>query len=185
MTTNPPTTPPPAHPASPDQLAPIRRLHEHKRFALDDFLTALEPLTPDQLHHTSDIGMGSLIATAAHCLAADRVWIDALQGIKTTPLLTPEDCPDTQTARRTERELNERWHPFLTQLKPADLPRPISRTTAATGETYTITTLDIILHVATHQAHTIAQGRNMLRKLDITPLSRNDLVFWAINRPIT
>jgi len=168
-----------------DPLTPLRRLHDHKRFALDDFLSALESLTHEQLNQSFDIGMGSLIATAAHCLAADRVWIDALEGINTTPLLTPADCPDTQTARRTEQHLNERWQSFLTRLEPEELTRPISRTSAATGDTYTITALDIILHVATHQAHTIAQGRNMLRKLNITPLSRNDLVFWAINRPLT
>lgn len=167
----------------PSALDIVRRLHHHKRFAFEDFIDACRPLTREQLHQRFDIGMGSVIATAAHCLGADLVWLEALQGNENQQLLNDDTCPDIPAIDAHHKDIAARWDAYLDAFDTNDLTRSITRVSFVTKQQYQISVADILLHLATHQAHTIAQGRNMLRQLGLTEFSRNDLVYWAIDRP--
>ena len=170
--------------AKPTALLPILRLHDHKRDARDAFLERCRLLTDAELRKAFPIGMGSLWNTLAHLLGADLVWIDALTGAGGTALLGADDVASLDELIERWSQIDGRWHGLLATLSPDQLSERVTRRSALRDAAYTITTLDILLHVCTHQAHTIAQGRNMLRSLGVGELDSSDLVFWAVDRPL-
>lgn len=165
-------------------MLPILRLHEHKRSSRDQFVTQCGALSAAELRTPFLIGRGSLWATLVHLFGADLIWIDALESRGMTALPGDDDVNDLDELRACWDETDHRWHAFLAQLGPERLSEPVHRRSSMLNREYTITVLDVLLHVCTHQAHTIAQGRNMLRSMGHGEQASNDLVFWAIDRPL-
>jgi uncharacterized damage-inducible protein DinB len=112
------------------------------------------------------------------------VWIDALEEKDDTALPEPDEVGSLDELTSMWGGVDERWHAHLATLRPTGLTRRITRHSTIMKRSYTVTALDILLHVCTHQAHTIAQGRNMLRSLGQSEFPRSDLIYWAIDRSL-
>ncbi len=155
----------------------VRRLHQHRMWTNRRLLGATRFLTQQQLHYSLPIGQGSVWKTLTHLLAAEYVWIEALQGNE-NPLL-PGDVPgqlpgnqqgDDAIASLDElasrwQELDRRWSDFLVTLTDKMLDATICKTSISSGTRRGTKCGDVLLHVCTHGQYTAAQMINMLRQL--------------------
>jgi len=145
----------------------IRRLREHQRWANARCLEAADTLTPEQLHQALPVGQGSVLNTLTHLYAAEYVWLEAMRG-NTRPLSPWAFVfDDLDALREAWAELDARWAAFFDDLTDADLGKPITKTSTSSGKGKTFTTpmSDVLLHVSTHAAYTMAQLNQMLRQL--------------------
>ena len=168
----------------PTALLPVLRLHGYKLASRDAFLELCRGIGDAELRRSFPIGMGSLWATLTHLYGADVVWIDALTGVDDTVLPASGTIGSLDELLGVWSSVDDRWHGYLATLREERLTGRITRRSRAMNRSYTVTVLDVLLHVCTHQAHTIAQGRNMLRSLGLTELPRSDLIFWSVDRQL-
>ena len=159
----------------------VQRLLQHRQWATARLRDAARPLTKEQLEQPFPIGQGSVWRTLTHLMAAEYVWLSALQG-KTA--LMPGDTeaalpgnqqgenPIASFAELDTRwdELDARWRDYVATLTPETLESNIDKVSSMSGKTYSTRVLDVLLHVGTHAQYTTAQAVNMLRHLGVEPL---------------
>jgi uncharacterized damage-inducible protein DinB len=162
----------------------IRRLHQHRMWVNGQLLDAVQNLNEKQLRQPMAIGQGSVWKTLTHLLAAEFVWLEALDGNE-NPLLpgdVPGKLPGNQETggaiaslyelRCRWRALDERWHDYLAHLTDESLDEVVYKisTSSGLGKRYGTRRGDVLLHVCTHAQYTTAQLVNMLRQLGVTSL---------------
>jgi uncharacterized damage-inducible protein DinB len=162
----------------------IRRLHQHRMWVNGQLLDAVQNLNEKQLRQPMAIGQGSVWKTLTHLLAAEFVWLEALDGNE-NPLLpgdVPGKLPGNQETggaiasldelRSRWRALDERWHDYLAHLTDESLDEVVYKisTSSGLGKRYGTRRGDVLLHVCTHAQYTTAQLVNMLRQLGVTSL---------------
>ncbi|MBX3444596.1 MAG: DinB family protein [Planctomyces sp.] len=161
----------------------IRRLHQHRMWAIGRLLYAVQDLTEEELQRPLPIGQGSVWRTLTHLIAADFAWIEALEG-NPEPLFpgdVPGRLPGNQAGSGTLRnlaELRTRWAEIdahwerslqgLAEESLTDLVEKVS-TSSAAGKRFSVRRSDILMHVCLHSQYTVAQLVNMLRQLGRSP----------------
>lgn len=162
----------------------IRRLHQHRIWVDRKLITACTDLTDEQLRQRFSIGQGSVWSTLTHLMAAEYVWLQAIQGNEspTMPGDLPSQLPGNQLGENAISslaelssfwdELHQEWEQFLWELDPSQLRRPVYKvsTSSRAGERLAAAMSDILLHVCTHAQYTSAQMVNMLKQLGVSPL---------------
>jgi len=168
----------------------IRRLHEHRLWVNRNLREAVCPLSREQLHRSFPIGQGSIWQTLTHLMAAEYVWLEALEGNE-TPLM-PGDAPGRlpgnqdgeepiasleELATRWQ-ELDRRWTSYLLEFTDESLGEPVYKvsTSSSSGERFATRRSDILLHVCTHAQYTTAQLVNMLRQSGLTEFPQTMLI---------
>jgi uncharacterized damage-inducible protein DinB len=103
---------------------------------------------------------------AAHILAAERLWLDRLEGRKQTlpvwPEFTMEEC-----ARHAD-ELAQLWKSYLAASSEADLANSVTYQNSI-GETWSSRKDDILLHVVKHSAYHRGQIAADMRSAGLKP----------------
>ena len=157
----------------------IRRLHEHRIWANRRLIDAAQELDPEQLHQPYEIGQGAVRKTLKHLVAAEWIWLAALEGDHdpTMPGDVPGHIPGNQKAEGAIRSLEElvarwlelaqRWEQYLSSLKDDALDEIVYKmsTSSGAGRRHRALRRDVLLHVCTHAQYTSAQLVNMLRQL--------------------
>lgn len=171
----------------------IKRLHEHRMWSNRQLLTATEGLTELQLQQTFDIGQRSVWKTLLHMLAAEYVWLEALEGNE-TPLMPGDQfglLPGNQQAEGAILSFNElqlkwedvdrRWNTYLSSLNESNIDEFVYKvsTSSQKGNRLGTKRSDILLHVCTHAQYTTAQLVNMLKQLGRTSLPDSMLITMA------
>ncbi|QDT63069.1 DinB family protein [Calycomorphotria hydatis] len=162
----------------------IRRLHEHRIWANHRLLDAVEGLTDAELRRPFGIGQGSVWKTLTHLIAAEYVWLGAMQGDE-SPVM-PGDVPDRLPGnqlgddpikdltelRERWAELDGRWRDYLGSLTEEALSEDVYKvsTSSGAGRRFATRRSDILLHICTHAQYTSAQLVNMLKQLGRTDL---------------
>lgn len=171
----------------------IRRLHEHRIWANRRLIDAAQQLDPDQLRQPFAIGQGSVWKTLTHLVAAEWIWLAALEGDDdpTMPGDLPCQIPGNQAGegaiRSLEelvarwRELDQRWERYLRSLTDDALDEIVYKmsTSSGAGRRHGTRRRDVLLHVCTHAQYTSAQLVNMLRQLGQTSLPDIMLISMA------
>jgi uncharacterized damage-inducible protein DinB len=102
----------------------------------------------------------------AHILAAERVWLERLEGRKQTvpvwPEFTIEEC-----ARHVD-ELSLLWKSYLTASSEADLAKSITYKNSL-GEAWSNRKDDILMHVIMHAAYHRGQIAADMRSAGLKP----------------
>jgi uncharacterized damage-inducible protein DinB len=102
----------------------------------------------------------------AHILAAERVWMERLEGRKQTvpvwPEFTIEEC-----ARHVD-ELSELWRTYLEACSEADLAKSIAYKNSI-GEAWSNRKDDILMHVVMHAAYHRGQIAADMRSAGLKP----------------
>jgi len=157
----------------------VRRLHQHRMWANHQLLFAVADLSDAQLRQRFSIGQGSVWATLLHLMAAEYVWLEALEG-NDNPLF-PGDLPgrlpgnqqgpnpvgSLEELKRQWQQLDARWVTYLDTLTEIALEETVSKvsTSSRHGQRLGTRRVDILLHLCTHAQYTTAQLVNMLRQL--------------------
>jgi len=153
---------------------PASVLLAHDRWANAQLYDACRPLTKDQLHHTFEMGTGSLHNNLVHNLGAMRGWTDVLN--------EAEFRPRIEENTYTLEEIIELQDPTATAFAQAVLAAPFDRilTPDFRGKSYTFTAGGILTHVTTHSMHHRAQCLNMLRQLGVEKLPMSSVMEWML-----
>lgn len=153
----------------PTALAPIRRLHAHRRWVNDNLRERATTLSDEQLDRPFQMGMGSLRATLNHLYAAEHVWLQALLGNPNAPRSDEIGFPTLAELVAAWADQEARWDAYLHGLTLADLDQPVTRATVWQGKAMSFTTarLDVLIHVCTHAQYTTAQAINMMRHVGV------------------
>jgi len=174
-------------------IATSQRLHQHRHWTNQNVLETARSLDSQELHQRFLIGQGSVWATLLHLMAAEYVWLAALQGEK-TPLMPgdlPDELPGNQAAEGCIKSLEEllarwraldaRWDDFLHSLNESDLSKPVKKvsTSSQKGKETQTSAEDVLLHVCTHAQYTTAQIINMFRQLDVNQDTKTMLITMA------
>lgn len=150
----------------------ICRTRDHQTWATRRLFAAARPLSVEQLNQQFPIGNGSVMATLVHLYAAELVWLEALQG-NPNPV-SPWDVTfdDLSTVMDAYDALDARWQNYLNALTESDLSTMIAKhsTSSGAGKVHKTAVADILLHLPTHAAYTMAQCKNMMRQLGVEAL---------------
>lgn len=155
----------------------IRRLTRHRQWAAARLLDAARDLTDERLRAPHPVGQGSIWKSLTHLLAAEYVWLEALEGDESPRL--PGDVPgmlpgnqegESPIASFAEleerwRELDGRWNAYVDGLDESSLDDVVYKTSTSSGagKRFGTRRADILIHVCTHAQYTTAQVVNMLR----------------------
>lgn len=141
-------------------------------------VTAARTLTPEQQRKPFAMGPGSVFGILAHCCAAERLWLQMVDGPDpASPFVPLDDQPSLDALLALWSEADAHWDRFFAKLSIADLDRPVTR--VREGKPLTTTLGDILIHVATHQMYHAAQFKNMLRQLGVAEQPMSDFIVFA------
>ena len=158
--------------------ATYRELFAYSDWGRDKLLNASTKLSDEQLDRAFEIGPGTLRATLQHLYAAERIWHERWQGQEFPQFPQPQQITaltDLATAWRALADIRNR---FIDGLPNDPFDRLITYTKPS-GETYTRSLGDLLLHVCNHGVHHRAQALNLLRRAGGKPMSLDQLYMRA------
>lgn len=177
----------------------VQRLHYHRSWVNRNLLTAVSPMSVEQLRSPFPIGQGSIWKSLLHLYAAEYVWLETLLG-DDDPLLqgdVPGRIPGNQQGeggitgledlKQKWEALEERWVAYLQSLTPESFADIVYKksTSYGQGKRYGTSRGDVLLHVCTHAQYTAAQIVNMLKQSGAKELPETMLITLARLSPNT
>ena len=154
-----------------------RTLLDYAVWANARLLGAVDGLVPDQLAATPIAAHGSIVATLAHTLGAERIWRERLEGHSPTAMLGAADVPTLDALRSTWAAEHASWRQRLATLSDTDLLEPIAYTTM-TGASFTQPLWEILSHLANHGTQHRAEVAAMLTILGRSPGDLDMIKFY-------
>lgn len=166
-----------------DRLTEIRDLYAYDAWASRLMFEAASALHPEELAREVGGSFPSVIATLAHILHANWIWLSRWNGASPTgwpEAWTVSNMPSLNAHwRRIENE-REVW---LRQLTEADLDRVVEyRNTKGVAHRSTLS--EMLRHVVNHATYHRGQVTNQLRALGAQPVA-TDLIVWYRDRGAT
>jgi uncharacterized damage-inducible protein DinB len=158
-------------------LEPIRLLNAHRQWFRKKMFEAAKALTTEEIQRPFPMGPGSVIGILAHCLFAETVWINAVEGNPTFVPAKQEGHPSLDVVAAAWQPIDVRWDKVFATAKDSDLARPVVR--VREGKAYTTSLCDVLMHVCMHQHFHAAQFKNMLRQMGKTDLPPSDYIMYA------
>jgi uncharacterized damage-inducible protein DinB len=144
------------------------RMHlDYTTWASARLLEAAATLTPEEL--TRDFGTAdkSVVGTLAHVFAADRVWMNRIQGNSPGKLITDEDR-DLALLNREWPALLGVWRQWAGELTAQNITTTASYKDLK-GNPYVTPWWQIVLHVVNHGTHHRGQASGFLRAMGHVP----------------
>jgi uncharacterized damage-inducible protein DinB len=154
----------------------LRRLFDYNRWANLRLLAAADSLTPEELRRHIESSFSSVLATLAHALGAEWVWLERWKG------KSPTSLPDGSTLD-SPAALRARWdevwrdqQALLAGLSDGDETRLLTYELFS-GDSDTRPLGELMRHVVNHATYHRGQLATMLRQLGRVPPS-TDYVRW-------
>ncbi|MFO0827917.1 MAG: DinB family protein [Phycisphaerales bacterium] len=158
-------------------IEPIRLMNAHCLWFRRKMFEAAKPLSKEELERPFAMGPGSVIGIFTHCLFAETVWINAVEGNPTFVPAKQEGHPSLDEVAAAWQPITARWEKVFATTKDSDLARPVVR--VREGKAYTTSLGDVLIHVTMHQHYHAAQFKNMLRQLGKSELPPSDFIMYA------
>lgn len=153
-----------------------RTLADYHYWANERMMAVVDSLTPEQ--YAQDLGnsFGSIQATLAHMMMAERVWLNRMLG-ESEPLPGPEDVPTQAAARARWAVLERLVRTFVADLTDAALDREVlCKFRNGTEAIHSVR--EILPHLFNHGTYHRGQVTTMLRQLGATPASTDLIVYY-------
>lgn len=152
-----------------------RNLFAYDQWANGRLIAVIEGLDEERLTRPIESSFPSLLATFAHLVGAEWVWLRRWQG--ESPTSFPEWLADPFTALRDRlAAVDDDRLAFVATLDAAALDRPIVYRTLA-GAEHRNRLATLIFHAVNHASYHRGQLTTMLRQLGATPVSTDLIVF--------
>ena len=161
--------------------ATLERHLGYTTWATDQLLKAVSVIPAEQLtrdFHTAD---RNIIGTIAHVFAADRVWLDRVQGRRRTVFIEDRDR-DLLVLNGEWPRLLAGWKEWLAALDEDHIQAPISYHDIQ-GNPWQSSPWEIILHIVNHGTHHRGQVSGFLRALGHTPPPLDLIRFYRTSEP--
>jgi uncharacterized damage-inducible protein DinB len=158
-------------------ISEIRALYAYDRWATERTFQAASELDDEALSRDLGSSFPSVLATLAHMVAAEWVWLSRWRGSNPTGQPTHWDVSSLSAVRDRWREVEGDLSAFLAGLDEAALERPLTYRTFA-GDTFTQPLSQMLRHVVNHSTYHRGQVTTMIRQLGGTPVSTDLIRFY-------
>lgn len=162
----------------------ILELFSYDQWANERMRAAVSRLTAEELERDMGSSFPSVLATLAHILFAEWIWLERWQGH--SPLALPErwDLSTWEGVTRRWEEVSERQAAFLAALAPHDLHRVVHYTNT-TGASFEAPLWQLMLHRVNHSTYHRGQATTLLRQLGAQAPGTDLVVFHRERKPVT
>jgi uncharacterized damage-inducible protein DinB len=147
--------------------ATLDRQLEYTAWATRRLLDAVLSIPPEHLTHDFKTADRTIVNTLAHVFAADRVWLDRVNGRARAAFVEDRDR-DVNVLREEWPALLTQWRRWINALDETLVGEPIGYKDFA-GNPHKTPPWEIILHVVNHGTHHRGQVAGFLRTLGHVP----------------
>ena len=141
------------------------QFHAWRREKISELLREVdEKLFSEELHGS----FGSLNIILNHLVWAEKVWLGRVNRDSVATMKSS----DVHELLAAWKGVNEKWHSLLLTATPEELFREIEYF-ISTGERFTNTVWEIVVHMVDHSTYHIGQMMNAVRGFGIEPVSTN------------
>ena len=133
----------------------VRRLFSYDEWANREVMAGFPPSAPLRA-----------VQLLAHIFAAERLWLERLQGQRQGVAVWPDF--DLRRCRAEAEEVPRLWKEYLQRLKDPDLDSTVAYTNSK-GEAFTSRVEDILQHVLMHSVYHRGQIAATMREAGLTP----------------
>lgn len=151
-------------------------LYGYNEWANDRFSSVLQTLDGGQLTAPIESSFSSLLATFAHVVAAEWVWLERWQG--RSPSSFPEwlSHPSFGEVRSRLSIVETERAPLLAGLSEDALRSELGYRTLS-GDPHSNRLLDVLLHVVNHSTYHRGQLTTLLRQVGAAPVATDYVLF--------
>ncbi len=160
-------------------LEEFRELFEFNRWANARILDAASTLTEEELSRDMGNSFPSVLATLAHILSGEWIWLERWKGVSPTQG-PPWDLSSLAALRERWAEHEAEQAAFVDALAPESLEAECAYLTLA-GEPYSNPLRELLRHIINHSTYHRGQVVTMLRQLG-HPAPSTDLVRFIRER---
>lgn len=162
----------------------ILELFSYDRWANERMRAAASRLTAEELGRDLGSSFPSVLATLAHILFGEWIWLERWQG--RSPLALPEhwDLTTWEGLTRHWEEVTERQAAFLAALAPHDLHRVVHYTNT-TGASFEAPLWQLMFHRVNHSTYHRGQVATLLRQLGAQVPGTDLVVFHRERSAVT
>jgi len=148
---------------------PIETLRTHLKYtawATARIVEAAAALTPEELTRDHKSADKHVLGTLVHVYAADRAWLNRIDGRAPEPFLVPERDMHLSVLQHDWPALLDRWQAWAAALTDAG---PLAHYQDLQGRPHATPLWQIVLHVVNHATHHRGQAAAMIRAMGHTP----------------
>ncbi len=125
-------------------------------------------LTPEELTHDFGSADKSVLGTLVHVFAADRIWMSRIAGDPPAKFIDPERDMHLSVLQDAWPPLLKKWQEWASSLTDELVEADITWKDPK-GNSLSMPTYQLVLHVVNHGTHHRGQGSGFLRALGKTP----------------
>jgi uncharacterized damage-inducible protein DinB len=149
-------------------IGEARELFGYGSWAAARMFGAAEALTQDQLEAAAASSFPSLLATLAHIVGAEWIWLRRWLGESPTSMPDWAGTPTLQELRVRLAAVEAERASFLARLTDADLDAPLAYR-GMDGQAFSHPLGQLVRHVVNHSTYHRGQLATQLRQLGHTP----------------
>jgi uncharacterized damage-inducible protein DinB len=159
-----------------DRVQTYRGLLAYTIWADRTVLESLAGLPPEDLVRETGSSFGSLLATMAHILGSEQVWLARFVGAPLECFPSEDDYADLPALAAGFLDYWPQLEVFLASLSEAQLDSSLAWTSRA-GESHEAPFRHALLHFANHSTYHRGQVVAQMRQLG-HPAPSTDLIYW-------
>lgn len=149
---------------------------DYTGWASQRLLDTAAQLTSEELTRDFQTADKSILDTLVHIFAADRLWLQRVQGTPQNTFIRPEDR-QLATLRKEWPDLHRRWKEWAGSLTDESVLARISYSDLK-GNPWEQPLWQILLHVVNHGTHHRGQVAGFLRSMGHTPPALDLIAFY-------
>jgi uncharacterized damage-inducible protein DinB len=162
------------------RLGELRELYDYDAWANRRVLEAVSRLSPEQLTREMGGSFPGVLATLAHVLGAEWLWLARWRGTSPTALPADGVVGDLAALEARWMEVERDLAGFLAGLREDDLDRVVAYHTLK-GDPFEAPLHQMLRHVVNHSTYHRGQVVHMLRQLGAEGVS-TDLIRFYLER---
>lgn len=159
----------------------LRKLYDYNEWANARVFASLRALEPERLRARIESSFPSPLATLAHIVAAEWVWLSRWRGHSPSSVPSWLEEPELEDLRSRLAAVESERAGLLQGLSSADVEASLAYRTID-GESHEDRLLDLLLHVVNHSSYHRGQLTTMLRQLGTHPVATDYIVFLREER---
>jgi uncharacterized damage-inducible protein DinB len=154
----------------------LRNHLNYTAWASNKLVLAASALPPEELVRDFNTANRNVLGTLVHVFAADRIWLNRVEGNPPAPFMVPERDMHLSVLTNDWPPLSERWKQWAAQLTEESIQSDVSFKSTK-GDAFVAPTWAIVLHVVNHGTHHRGLVSGLLRAMGHTPPPLDLLAF--------
>jgi uncharacterized damage-inducible protein DinB len=143
-------------------------------------LSAVRPVTYENLTRDAGVSFGSLLGTMSHMVDAQRIWLSRFLGTQLEPFSAVHSYTELPDWIHGWEDTASGLEAFLAGLTDDQLQDDLTWTNSE-GNTFTSPLWQAVIHLVNHSTYHRGQAASLLRQMGYQPPA-TDLIYYFIER---